>query len=350
MSDGKYLMACTTSPQLWFTYGPQTKTDTTLHELFASGATGVRLTFSYGTPALQIERASQVRRIADNVVKDVLIVADLQGEKCRFAPVVGHDEVPVREGDEVTLVRTTESSLSPLRLPLQIPNYIDTLHPGDTIIEGDGALSLIVTEVNSLGAVCRCGTDGVIHPGRGLVVQARGFSPRSITEKDKADLTIIGESRAFDAVAVSFVSRPEDVHTARVLLEEQGAHLPIVAKIETQLGLDNLTEIALESDMLMAARGDLALAKPWVELPEAVSQISNTAKQLKKPWILATQIVEGLERFAFPTRAEICDLEHWISSGAFGVMLSYETAFGRRPVDAIRCVRAIIDRYYKKEK
>ena len=57
--------------------------------------------------------------------------------------------------------------------------------------------------------------------------------------------------------------------------------------------------------------------------------------------------MEGLERFVFPTRAEICDLARWIEMGAYGAMLSYETAFGPRPVDAVRCVRSIVDSYRK---
>jgi pyruvate kinase len=60
------------------------------------------------------------------------------------------------------------------------------------------------------------------------------------------------------------------------------------------------------------------------------------------PWLLATQIAEGLERFAFPTRAEICDLAHWLQEGCAGVLLSYETAFGRRPVDAVAAVAALL--------
>lgn len=332
-------------PQVWFTYGPQTKEDSMLASLFNAGATGIRLTFSYGTPELQLERAAQVRRISLQEGKQVFIVADLQGEKCRFAMIPGHDEIKVRKGDIAVLSRSSSPSLKPLRLPLQLPQYIDTLSAGDIILEGDGALWLKVLEIVEDGARCEFGIDGTVHPGRGIIVQNEKFSPRSLTEKDLSDLRAIAESDAFDAVAISFVARAEDIHSVRDCAAKQNRNLSVVAKIETQLGIDNLDQILEAADLLMAARGDLALSRPWVELPDAVSLIAAKAKQAKKPWVLATQLAEGLERFAFPTRAEICDLAHWITSGAHGVMLSYETAFGPRPVDAVSCVRKIVDRY-----
>jgi pyruvate kinase len=114
--------------------------------------------------------------------------------------------------------------------------------------------------------------------------------------------------------------------------------------------LAQINAIAKSADVIMAARGDLALFLPWVELYVAVQKVSDAAEAQMCPWILATQLVEGLERFAFPTRAEICDLAHWITKGAWGAMLSFETAFGSRPIEAVKCVRAIIDRYAIKER
>lgn len=338
-------MTAPSYPQIWFTYGPHTKDDSTLTELFVAGATGVRLTFSYGTPALQLDRARQIRRVASQIGVQPLIIADLQGEKCRFAMVPGQDEISVKRGDALTLTRSQMASISPLTLPLQIPEYIDTLAPGDIVLEGDGALWLQVVEIGPGGAACQVGVDGVIHPGRGIVVQKSTFRPRSLTEKDVSDLNAIAESRLFDAVAISFVAGPKDIQAARAIMAQRGEVLPVVAKIETESGIDNVEEIGTETDILMAARGDLALSRPWVELAEGVSVIARAAEQAGKPWILATQIAEGLERFAFLTRAEICDLAHWMSVGAHGAMLSYETAFGPRPVEAVRCVKKVIQRY-----
>jgi pyruvate kinase len=74
-----------------------------------------------------------------------------------------------------------------------------------------------------------------------------------------------------------------------------------------------------------------------------VERAVRELKSVGKPWIMATQIVEGLERFVIPTRAEICDITHWVNEGVSAIMLSYETAFGPKPIEAVGCVKQIID-------
>jgi len=330
-------------PQLWFTYGPKTSEDDSIRLLLEAGATGARLTFSHGTADLQVRRAQQVRRVAAN--RDVFIVADLQGEKCRLAGIEGVPTVPVYAGQPLVLTGgEIDLENVPIRLPLQVAALLRRFSPGDVIVEGDGALTLRATEVSSDGVVVLPLADGILRPGRGLTVQG-GFVPQAITSKDLGDLAAIAESAAFDAVAVSFVSGRSDIERARDAVRHARRPLAVVAKIETAQALDRLDEIAQSSDALMAARGDLALAIPWEELPAATSRLAEAAARGARPWIVATQLMEGLERFAFPTRAEICDLAHWMAIGAYGAMLSFETAFGPRGVEAVRCSRVLIDRY-----
>jgi pyruvate kinase len=330
-------------PQLWFTYGPRTSEDSSIAAVLDAGATGSRLTFSFGTPELQVERAEQIRRVAAG--RPVYLVADLQGEKCRLARLEDVEAIAVEAN--VPLVLTGDSvdlSGKLKRVPLQVAAHVERLTAGDVIVEGDGALTLRVTECRSGEAVVIPLMDGVLHPGRGLTVRG-SFVPRAITAKDHADLAAVAASGVFDAVAVSFAASRRDIDEARKALNQDAGAIAVIAKIETVVALERLEEIAEAADCLMAARGDLALALPWEELPAATARIADIAKRRGVPWILATQLMEGLERFTFPTRAEICDLAHWMSEGAHGAMLSYETAFGPRPNDAIACASKLINRY-----
>jgi pyruvate kinase len=154
----------------------------------------------------------------------------------------------------------------------------------------------------------------------------------------------------YDALAISFVSAASDLEIAKDLIDRKNRLLPVVAKIETGLGVDNIHEIVDLADAVMLARGDLALAAPWIDLPKNVDTIVAAASRHGRPWILATQIVEGLERFSFPTRAEISDLARWAQAGAAGVMLSFETAWGARPVEAVRATAELVSRYYEPPK
>ena len=334
-------------PQVWFTYGPQTTKDDVIGQMFEAGATGARLTFSYGTPELQCERATQLRDVGRRVGVKPYLVADLQGEKCRFSKIDGVDEIPVRQ-DEPILITSKEIELThrPIHVPIQIPRYLDALDIDDVIVEGDGALLLRVIRKGDDGVLCVPDRDGALHPGRGLLVRKPSFRPGAMTEKDRADVQAIDRSGdLFDAIAVSFVGDVQDIREGRKMMTKNGRELSVIAKIETELGVRNLHSISKEADGLMAARGDLALTTHWINLYSQVSEISRVAKEARIPWILATQIVEGLEHFVIPTRAEICDLAHWVSEGAAGIMLSYETAFGPKPVEAVKTVRELVDCY-----
>jgi pyruvate kinase len=218
---------------------------------------------------------------------------------------------------------------------------------GDLVTVGDGSAVLCIDSVDAQNARARARirVGGVINQRRGLTVQGGDFRPSCLTEKDLADLEFIAGANVFDAVALSFVADAANVERARRLLAGSDRDILLVAKIETEAGLENLEAICRAADVIMAARGDLALAMPWVELPAAVLAIQEAARYARKPWILGTQVAEGLERFAIPTRAEICDLANWMRTGCDGVLLSYETAFGARPIEAVRTVRTVMDRW-----
>lgn len=338
-------------PQVWFTYGPQTKNDDVIGRLFEAGATGARLTFSYGTPELQCERAQQLIEIGKRIGLKPYLVADLQGEKCRFSKIEGIDEIRVHKGEPILITGSeVELTHKPFRVPIQIAGYLDVFEANDVIVEGDGALLLKVLRKEDSGVLCLPESDGVLHPGRGLLVRKPSFRPAPMSEKDRSDIRAIDKAGLFDAIAVSFVGQASDIQEARQLILEHRTPVSIIAKIETQLGIENLESIAIEADMLMAARGDLALTTPWTSLYDQVSQISLIAAKAGTPWILATQLMEGLERFVIPTRAEICDLAHWVSQGAAGVMLSYETAFGPKPIDSVKAAREVVDSYRLKNR
>lgn len=333
-------------PQIWFTYGPKTKDDSVIKAMLMAGATGVRFTFSFGTPELQIERVQQLRRIAKSLGSNICIIADLQGEKCRLAEIAGVDGLPIQEGSHILLTSGTAHPQKNIpEFPIQFPEHLEKFELGDVVMEGDGALTFTVIERTSYGVHCIANTNGVLHPGRGMIVQKQSFQPKAMTAKDHADMRAIVKAKMFDAVAVSFVAEPNDISVARVAMKSYGDILPIVAKIETQRGIENIDSIIDQADCVLAARGDLALTTPWIDLPAQVDAIARSAAMARKPWILATQLMEGLERFTLPTRAEICDLAHWMQAGAFGAMLSSETAFGSRPVEAVRAVAALAHRY-----
>lgn len=330
--------------ELWYTLGPSSRGKEA--ELFLAGATGVRLTFSYGTPELQAQWAQEIKETAARVGRRCTVVADLAGEKARLGTFEGPPTIPVKKNTTVKLVLDAKHADSQ-RLALPVPNssFFSQVREGSIVTVGDGAAMLELQSVTGGAAVAMVLTDGVIDQCRGLSIQGAEFNPSPLTTKDEADLEYILSSPLFDLIALSFVGHASDVQRVRRAAQQSNRDIPILAKIETGSGVEHIRAICDAADLVMAARGDLALTQPWVELPCAVKRIASAAAESSVPWILATQVAEGLERFAIPTRAEICDLAHWLEEGCAGVLLSYETAFGSHAEAAVASVAALLARW-----
>jgi pyruvate kinase len=328
--------------ELWYTPGPASLGKE--EEILRAGATGARLTFSFGTPPLQEERARRLREAARQASRPCRVVADLAGEKFRLGEFVDGPSIPVRAGDPVRLVAAGAggSADGGLTLPVVTPDFFAVLNRGAVVVIGDGGAILAVTANAAAEARAEAAADGVIDQCRGLTVQGAGRPPASLTDKDLADLDFVLGSPAFDSVAVSFVASAADVLRVRDRATRARREIAVVAKIETPAGVAEAGAVCRVADQVLVGRGDLALTAPWTELFGSVRTVAAAARSQGVPWLLATQIAEGLERFAFPTRAEICDLAHWLQEGCAGVLLSYETAFGRRPVDAVAAVAALL--------
>ncbi|MGD1076668.1 MAG: pyruvate kinase [Thermodesulfovibrionales bacterium] len=333
--------------ELWFTLGPSSREPNAIKDMIVAGATGARLTLSYSTPDWHIDKAKLLKETAKSLGTTCTVVADLEGEKYRVGNFNSPQHLKIKAGDNITFVSSLKTwELVSNCIPIKSADFFKFVNAGDKIVIGDASAVLLVESKKDDQVEARAIGDGTINPNRGILTQNTLFRPSSFTKKDKQDIiALFKEPTLFDAIALSFVSSAQVLEDVRDLMHDYGVNFPLVAKIETQSGVDNIDSIAEEADYLMAARGDLALFTPWIDLYYQVQRIAEAAKTHGKKWVLATQLAEGLERFAFPTRAEICDLSHWLSVGLDGAMLSYETAFGPKPKEALECITMLIDRW-----
>jgi len=168
----------------------------------------------------------------------------------------------------------------------------------------------------------------------------------AVTKKDIDDIRF-GISQGIDFIAASFTRKASDVLAVRKVVEDMGAEVHIIAKIESQEGLNNLNDILEVADGLMVARGDLGVEIPVEEVPISQKDMIRKCNLLGKPVIVATQMLDSMIRQPRPTRAEASDVANAILDGTDAIMLSGETAAGLFPIQAVQMMDKIAKRTEK---
>ena len=326
------------------TIGPASRAPEDLDHLVKAGMDVARLNFSHGSHA---EHAEVVRRIRDGEARwgrPIAILQDLQGPKIRlgtFCPN-GGGRVDLEAGKGFTLSATpVEGSVD--RSSVSHPEYLKELKPGDEVWMDDGMIQLKVEETSAAAVRCRVTAGGRISDHKGLSFPHVPLPISCLTPKDRADLRF-GIDQGIDFVAVSFVRSAADIAEVRKFLHEQGAELPIVAKLERQEVMGNLPGILTLVDAVMVARGDLGVDVPLEDVPHIQKEVIRQARQAKVPVIVATQMLESMITHLRPTRAEVSDVTTAIFDGADAIMLSAESATGRYPVEAVETMARIAER------
>ncbi len=162
-----------------------------------------------------------------------------------------------------------------------------------------------------------------------------------LTGKDLADLKF-GIEQNVNYVAMSYVGNATDILKLRERMQEFGKVIPIIAKIERQIAVDNIDEIIQTADAVMIARGDLGDAIPMEIIPFVQKEITQKCKKAGKPVIVATQMMLSMTENPKPTRAEVTDVAYAVVNGADAVMLSEETAMGKYPLEVVIMMKKVI--------
>jgi pyruvate kinase len=323
------------------TIGPASSSPEMLDRLVGAGMDVARLNFSHGTHA---EHALVIRALREGDPswgRPITILQDLQGPKVRLGTFVGGQAMLVSEEEFTLTGRDVKGTAS--RSSLNHPEFLAALRPGDAVWMDDGMIQLVVETVDQGEVRCRVVSGGMVSDHKGVSFPRLPVPVSCLSPKDREDLRF-GIEQGVDYVAISFVRSAADIQEVRKFLHDQGANIPIIAKLERAEIVANLQGVLPLVDAVMVARGDLGVEVPLEDVPIIQKEVIRQARLAKVPAIVATQMLESMVTHSRPTRAEVSDVSTAIFDGADAIMLSAESATGRFPVETVQVMARIAER------
>ncbi len=309
--------------------------------LVNAGMNVARLNMSHGDHVVHARRLGWIRDAARAASRPVGVLADLQGPKIRLGKFTD-GEAWLEAGDTFTIT-TEDVDGTAERASTTLKTLTDDVRPGDQILINDGAIELRAVEVTGTDVVTEVVVGGRVSDHKGINLPGVPVSVPALSEKDERDLRW-ALRHGVDMVALSFVRNASDIEPVRRVMDEEGRHVPVIAKLEKPQAIENLDAIIDTFDAFMVARGDLGVELPLEDVPGVQKRIIDAARTWAKPVIVATQMLESMITSHRPTRAEASDVANAILDGADAVMLSGETAVGEYPIEAVDVMSRIITR------
>jgi pyruvate kinase len=321
------------------TLGPATATTQMIEKLIKAGVNVFRLNMSHGSHDEHRESFKLIRQTAADMEQHVAILMDLCGPKIRTGRF---------KNGEITLKRNSTVQISCNKkiggdglITSQYTNLYKDVKKGERIFLDDGNLELRADKKTGQNISCKVIHGGILKDNKGINLPDSNVSVSSFTAKDKKDVKLAQELGA-DFVALSFVRHAKDIRDLDAYMKRNGSQIPIIAKIEKPEAIVDIDNILTASYGIMIARGDLGIELPAEQVPLVQQDLISKARDLNRPVIVATQMLESMITSSRPTRAEVGDVANAAISGADAVMLSAETSIGKHPVQAVKIMDRVL--------
>lgn len=321
------------------TLGPAVDEVNKMEDLIKAGMNVARLNFSHGDYEEQGNRIELFKKARANVGAPVAMLLDTKGPEIRIGKFAT-GEATLNAGDTFTLLNEDIDG-DDTKVSVTYKNLANEVSVGTRILINDGIIEVIVKEIKGKDVVCEVINGGKLTNRKSINIPNSTINLPSITEKDISDIKF-GIEKEFDYIAASFVRKPEDVLNIRKVLKDNGGeNIKIIAKIENREGIDNFDKILEVADGIMIARGDLGVEIPMEEVPIRQKEFIRKCCKAGKPVVTATQMLESMVSNPRPTRAEVSDVANAIYDQTSAIMLSAESAAGKYPTQCVQTMDRI---------
>ena len=229
------------------TLGPSTDQPGILRQLLENGMNVARFNFSHGDYAEHKGRLDQLRALSKELDVSIPAMLDTKGPEIRLGEFENGKEQLTAGQKFILTSRNVKGTKE-----ISSITYKDLPHDvsvGGRIMLDDGLISLRIESITDTDIVCTVENDGVIKTKKGVNVPGVHLSMPYMSQRDRDDI-LFGIEQGYDLISASFTRSAQDIMDIRHLLDEHNANIRIIAKIENQEGIDNIDEIAADSDFI----------------------------------------------------------------------------------------------------
>ena len=178
------------------TLGPAVDTADMLQQLITAGVDVVRINMSHGTATARIAWLAAIRKISQQLDKEIGILIDLQGPKIRVAKFK-NKKIKLNLGDNFILdANLAVDAGTEQTVGIDYKNLPQDVQPGDTLLVDDGRIVFEITAIAEQKIHCVVTAAGELSNNKGINRQGGGLSAEALTEKDKQDILFAAEHNA----------------------------------------------------------------------------------------------------------------------------------------------------------
>jgi len=313
------------------TIGPSSLNKRTIEKMDESGVDIFRINLSHTA-------FEDYKEVINNISSwtDKPIYTDIEGAQLR----IGKLQASKQEIDKNSMVRFSFHSNKGDIIPLYPRLNENIFSVGDMLFIDFKSVVVQITEIANEIIHARAISGGMIGSNKGIGTD-RILRLPFITQKDRdiIELSIQMRQKHF---CLSFASSGEDVLAFRNLFPYE---IQLISKIENRRGIENLKEICKISDEILIDRGDLSRDIELSTIAFAQKEITIIASTFNTPVNVATNLLESMITNNEPTRAEISDITNALIDGASGLVLAAETAIGSNPINSVKIVKRVINKF-----
>ncbi len=278
---------------------------------------GFRLNTSHKTVDEAVAELKMIREVAP----DRFVFFDLRGPK-------------IRTNDFGNGIRVSKGEVLAYGKDISFdPDISSHIPEGQLILIDDGRIRAVWRDGN-----IEIRDGGLLAGRKGVSVPGLALDIENPTERDREFINA-GVEAGVDGFAISFVQSSDEVDR----LKKMAPDAYVISKVETLQAVENIQDIAQASDIIMIARGDLGMEAGAEKLPLVQERIASVCREMKKPFIVATEVAQSLISQPRMTRAEASDIYLASMQMADAVMLSGETTLSEDPAAVAGLVRSVIN-------